>query len=174
MNMTCLGLVGETLVSVERRGQQRLDFIANTDKIENDQYIDIELLVKGMYGSFIKATKLWYRGELETCTVHAERNYEITCTLNHEILVVDEQDTRWVKAKDLTPNDHLVLDVTNCHKEKLLPELTSVFTQLWPMRFIRHTESEKQRVYDLSIEEGQAPAFVANGFLVRGLEDNQN
>ena len=156
-----LCLAGDTLISTER-GLQRIDSIADTSKLEKDQCIDIELSVKGMHGFFVNAIKLWYRGESDTCIIYTESDYSVTCTPDHKILIMDEQGFRWVKAKDLTPDDYLLADAT---KHDMPHEF------IIPARFVRRIESEKQRVYDLSIEEGQAPAFVANGLIVHNSGD---
>ena len=167
-----LCLAGDTLISTEQWGLKRLDSIADTYKVnknqyfsdlKKDQYIDISLQVKGISGNIVEATKFWYRGISKTCVVHAELGYRITCTPDHKLLVRDGQETRWVKAKDLTSNDYLVVD-KNWRVQKLKSELTSV-------RFMKRTESFKQHVYDLSIEKGQAPAFVANGLVVHNSGD---
>ncbi len=79
--------------------------------LNKNEYVPIDLKVKGFPLRPVTANKFWYRGYGHTYQVTTERGYNLDTTEDHRFLVLgSELKPTWKRAKELTENDFLFID----------------------------------------------------------------
>ena len=122
INEAFLCVKSSTYVSSSKGLVKIADIYPNWETLKKNEYVDIELPVKGFRGPVI-ANKFWYRGYGHTYQVTTEKGYNVDTTEDHRFLILGhELKPTWKRAKELSENDFIFIDTRgkNIRGDKLL------------------------------------------------------
>jgi len=150
-HITCLS--GDTLISTEK-GNVRLDKIVphNPDEF-NDITVSypLNLKVQGIDGNFYLSTFWHYRGIKETITITTEKGRSLSCTSDHRILTVIDDNLQLVSASELLNKHICIVSEKSKSKDKV----------------VNIKVNKKEPVYDLTMSSETSPVFIANNIVVK-------
>jgi len=135
-------VVGSTLI-LTKDGLKRIDSLADRSNGDH-QHLRVQVQSRDGLGW----TSQWhYNGEKPTLILHLDNGASIECTYNHKILTASLE---YVEAGELLPGDSVrTFDGGYGY---------AVITQVM--------DNGIKPVYDLTMEKGFEPAFVANGLVI--------
>lgn len=149
-HITCLS--GDTLISTEK-GNVRLDKIVphNPDEF-NDITVSypLNLKVQGIDGNFYLSTFWHYRGVKETITITTEKGRSLSCTSDHRILTVIDDNLQLICASELLNKHICIVSEKSKSKDKV----------------VNIKVNNKEPVYDLTMSSETSPVFIANNIVV--------
>src|SRR6266496_2922017 len=103
-------LVGETRVATAD-GTVRLDSLAPDGEPESDNELDVEALDR--LGEPVQASKLFHSGEHPTLRVQTVEGYEVTGTVNHPVLCLEDvlgvPMLLWKLLDEIRPGDRVAI-----------------------------------------------------------------
>ena len=151
-------LAGDTMITTES-GLRRIDDLGGTDDRIIGKWYPIDTVVDSRYGKG-RAIAWMYNGNRDAYRVTTRDGHFVDATDNHRFLVQRHSDLsgcecddyEWVRTDELSTGDWLVV------RENW------EFVKLDPVVSVEHVG--KRDVFDLSMEEGTEPAFVANSIVV--------
>ena len=159
-------MVGETVVQTSL-GEMTLSDIGerfNLPKDGKQHRIDLQVLSRfGME----TATHWMYSGYREVFKITTESGNSVTCTGNHKLLVIREDQTvseaEWLTTNDIVEGDCLVIQTATVN-DALVPTWNrDNITSQVKTRITSVTNLRERHVYDITVD--REPAFVANGII---------
>ena len=143
-------LTGDTLIPTEV-GPRRIDEMGGTDERILGKWVPTDAVVDSRYGKG-RAVAWMYSGNRPVFRVTTRGGRTVEATDNHRFLVRREEQFEWTRVDALRAGD--LLSARDDWE----------FTEFDPVVSIDAAGCKD--VFDLSMEDGSEPAFVANGIVV--------